>query len=284
MLSIRFVALIAFSVQLFLTGNLLALDKILRTSSSNVLEGKITKVDDSQVYVQDGPAQMAYKRSELQQVEIEKPAGYQEALKAYEEGKNEKAIATFEVIHNQYYGLPEPWLEDLSIKLGQAYLNVKMWGKAVDIYTKFKKFYPQSLSKDAAIAGEAHAAFGVNDKTKAITLLEGLISERGNQISVSPEQSEGLARACLILGRCYLGASKTEQALETFLKVPVLYHMSSEGKSPSAVVAEAQYEAALIYEKMNNPTRAKSQFEEIISQFPDSPFAAEAKKRMDSKT
>jgi outer membrane protein assembly factor BamD (BamD/ComL family) len=277
MLSIRFLALISLSAQLFWSGSLLAQDKVYKTTNSNATEGKITKVDDTQVFIQLGEmGGTAVKRTELKAVEIPKPAAYEQGLKAWKDGKNEEFIAAFEPIHNQYYGLPQAWIEDVSVKLGQAYLKSKLWAKAVDVFTKLEKFYPQSPAKDVAISGEGEAAYGMGDKAKASSILETLIKEREKNLFVSNEQSDGLGKACVVLGRCYLDSNKLPQALETFLKVPVLYYVNPDA------VAEAEYQAALIYEKMNNISRAKSQLEELLNDYPQSPFAAQAKKKIDS--
>lgn len=272
---IRYGILIGFGVQLLISGNLLAEDKLVRANGT--VSGKITKVDDNQVYLQLGDAGgTAFKRSDIKQVEIDKPASYEQGLKALKEGKIDAAIEAFEPIHSKYYGLPQPWLEDVSIKLGDCFLRKKNWAKARDVFQKFQKFYPQSSFKDAATYGDAHSSLGLNEKARAIELLEGMLAAHKDDISVSAEQSEGLGRACVVLGQSYAQSGKAKEALETFLKVPVLYY--ADGNA----VAEAEYEAALIYEKQNNKKSARIQLETIINEFPDSPFAAEAKKKIDS--
>ncbi len=81
------------------------------------------------------------------------------------------------------------------------------------------------------------------------------------------------ARARIELGRLSFDEGDVEKALAEFLKVAVLYGTEAE-------VTEGLYLAGLCLEKLGDPNRAKSQYQEIVQKYPSSPHAAEARERL----
>jgi predicted Zn-dependent protease len=237
--------------------------------------GTITKVDDLSVFIQTtGDGTLALQRGAIERVEIKKPATLASALKALEERKFTEAIQTLEPLHVKYRGLPEPWLEDATLKLGEAYLGTKDWVKARGIFAFFKKYYPKSPLLDIVVSNEAQALFSTQSLPEAAKLLEGMVSKHEKEVSVSDEQNRALGKAFVILGHCYLAGNKNEEALTAFLKTTTLYYMDA------GAVAEAQYHSALLFEKMNQVSRARGQLEELIKESPNSPLAEEARKKL----
>ncbi|MBI4027649.1 MAG: tetratricopeptide repeat protein [Verrucomicrobia bacterium] len=265
-------------VLFFTTDVLLAVDKIYMKGSSTPTEGAILKVEDASVRVQlGGVGETALQIANIERVEVSpRPATLPAGLKAAGEHKVQDAIKTLEPIYTQYRGLPEAWIEECSARLGEAYVAAQDWAKARELFVRFQKAYPQSELRDSIQSGMAQALFGLKQPEEALKLLEPLVAGLEKEATISDEQNRAIGRACVTLGHCYKAAQKDDQALDAFLKTTVLYYLDGNA------VAEAQYESALLFEKMNNLARARGQLEDLLKESPGSAFAAEAKKKLDS--
>jgi len=84
------------------------------------------------------------------------------------------------------------------------------------------------------------------------------------------------ARARIALGRLALAAGDTDAALSDFLKVVLLCAHDAE-------VAEAMFLAGTCLEQIGEADRAAEQYRELIDTQPDSPFAAQARARLDAR-
>ncbi len=266
-------------LQMVMAGWLLAEDKIYLKGSDTPSSGTISKVDDAAVYLElaSGGA-TTLQRANIERVEIVKPAALEIGLRAFRDGKAEEGFTVLEPIYMKYRGLPDPWLEEFSLQLGDFYLAASDWNKAKSLFIEFQKFYPQSIWCNLAINGQARALLGLKQVDAALKLLEGLADKYQKDIDISDEENRIGGKAFVTLGHCYLAAQKNEQALEAFLKATVLYYLDPDA------VAEARYQSALLFEKMNNISRAQGQLEELLKEHPHSAFANEAKKKLNSLT
>ncbi len=264
------------AAQILVDVSLQAQDKIYLRRVEAPVVGTVEKVDEASVLLGLNGGYTTIQRTNIRAVEISKPITLTAGFKAMEEGKIKEAIQILEPIYTKYRGLSEPWIEEISVHLGESYLTAREWGKAKNLFVEFFKFYPSSVFRDLAISGEGKALYSLNQKEDAARLLEGLLVEPEKEISVSDEQNRALGKACVTLGHCYLDAKKNEQALEAFLKTMTLYYLDRDA------VAEAQYESALLFGKLNDPIRARDQLEDLIKEFPTSPFAVEAKEKLNS--
>lgn len=251
-------------------------DKIFLQGNSTPTVGTITKVDDASVSVDIPGGATAFQRAKIQRVEIAKPADLAAGLKAAQEGRGADAVKALEPIYTKYRGLPEPWIEEATARLGDSYLAVKEWAKARPLFAGLRKFYPQSAFKELALSGEAQALAGLNKPDDALKLIETMVEERSKEISVTDEQNRALGKAYVTIGRCHAAAKRDEQALDAFLHTTTIYY-----KDPSSV-DDALFESALLFEKLENPGRARGQLTELISQFPSSPHIEDAKKKLAS--
>lgn len=271
---------VSFSLLLISLGSGLgAEDKIFLEGAAQPTLGIVEKVDDTGVTLKfsDGSGSTTIQRANIERVEITPPEeAFKAAQKAWDGGKMAEVASILAPIYTRYRGLPQNWIETISVRLGQAYVAEKDWIKAGALFDSFVKFHPNSESLDVIRSGQAQALYGQNKLAEAAVILEQLVADREKDVLLSEEQSRALGRACVILGRCHAGAKKNQEALEAFLKTVVLYYHDS------GAVAEALYESALMYERLNNPARARGQLEELLSGFPNMPVAAEAKKKLDS--
>ncbi len=260
-----------------LVGDVSAEDEIYLKKSSNPTAGKIIQVDEKGVHIQlsGTSGEVAFPLSGVDRAEVEKPPVLAAGFNALKNGKNAEAIQVFEPIRTKYRGVPDEWIGRVTFHLGEAYLTSEDWVKAGECFSEFRKFYSKSDSCDIAATHEAEALFKSSQTSTALKLLEELMSRKEKDVSLNDEQNAVLGKASVILGHCYLANNKTDQALESFLKTTTLYYMDKNA------VAEAQYQSALLFEKMNNTLRARGQLEELLKESPHSPFASEAKKKLD---
>ena len=263
--------------QTLVLSGLSAADKIFIKGNSTPNVGTITKVDDNAVFLNlEGVGGTSMQRANIERVEISKPADLVAGMKAASEGKFADAVNILEPHYTKYRGLPEAWIEETTARLGESYLATEKWAKAKDLFSAMRKYYPQSEFKDLVVSGQAQALYGMSKPEEAEKLLEPLVQERAKEESVSDEQNRALGKAYVTLGRCYAASKKNDQALNAFLSTTTIYY-----KDPVAT-SEAQYESALVFEKMENLSRARGQLEELLKLFPNMPIAADAKKKLDS--
>ncbi len=273
---LQLLAMVIVAQTLIMPG-LPAAEKIFVKGNSTPTVGTITKVDDNAVYIDlSGVGGTSLQRAKIERVEIPRPADLAAGLKASKDGKFADAVKTLEPYHVKYRGLPEPWVEEATARLGDSYLAVKDWAKARDLFLGMRKFYPQSEFKDLMTSGLAQALYGMSKPEDALKLLEPMVLEREKDESVGDEQNRALGKAYVTLGRCYAASKNNDQALNAFLSTTTIYY-----KDPVAT-SEALYESALVFEKMENLPRAKGQLEDYMRDFPGGPLAADAKKKLDS--
>jgi tetratricopeptide (TPR) repeat protein len=253
-----------------------AQDKIF-VKGSNPVVGGISKVDDTSIYIQlHGAGAISISRANIDKVEVAHQPGMESGLKAFEASKMPNAVRDLEPIYLKYRGLPDPLIEKISARLGDAYLGVKEWNKAKEVFLALKKFYPKGDYIDIAISGEAQALLELGQSENATKTLESFVAEREKLISVNDEQNRALGKAFVALGKCYRAGNKEDQAQEAFLKTTTLYFMDS------TATAEALYQSALLFEKQNNTSRAQDQLEELLKNFPSFSLASEAQKKIES--
>ncbi len=252
-------------------------DKIFQRGSSDPTLCTILQVDDADVQISLGETGSSkIPRSKIERVEIVTPASAQGGMKAFQGENFKQAIQRLEPFYAKYRCLPQEWIEQVTARLGESYLAVKEWTKAQELFSTFRKFYPESLLKDVARGGEAKALMGLNKKEAAKKILEEMMRDLEKETVISDDQSRALGRASVDLGRCYVAANQNDQALEAFLKTTTLYYMDSNA------VAEALYESALVFEKLKNPAREKGQLESLLKDFPNISFAPDARKKLES--
>jgi tetratricopeptide (TPR) repeat protein len=260
-----------------------AADKIHQKGSTAVLEGTIIESKDATIKVAMGAAgETAVPRERIERVEIAQPASLKEGLDALRAGNWPQVVKTFEPLYVKYRGLPQDWLEEMTIRLGQAYAGTKDWSKTLELSLTFRKYYPESQFVDLASSLETQALVGSNKLGEAKGKLEILTKKiedeaaKTREGAVTEEQDRALGPAYVVLGKCYEAANENDKALEAYLKTTTLYYRDT------AAVAEALYQSALLFEKMKNPTRARDQLEELVKDYSNSSFAPEAKKKLDS--
>lgn len=253
--------------------NATAQDKLF-TAQGATHNGHVTKVDADGVWIDLGGAQSKIKRSDLTRVEIPIPADATEAFKLHDDGKYSAAIPKFEAVTARYEGLPQDWIEQVGYGLADCYLKTDNYSKALEIFQRTEKFFPDSPRISTSVAGRARAAFGMKDYDGAVKLLEPLVAEKDKIVGLSDADKNDMASACLTLGQCYYAQGQKPKALESFLKVTALYYVNVPA------VSEALYWSGVVFEETNNLPRAAGQYKDFLKTTAGSPRADDAKTRL----
>ena len=149
-------------------------------------------------------------------------------------------------------------------RLGTSLARLKRFDEAEPVLNDLVRRFPDfgNLAEAELWRGRALAARG--NARGARSAFDRVVAEDRGALA---------AQARNEIGRLLFDAGDTDKALSEFLKVSVLY------SDPDAV-AEGLYLAGLCLEKIGDRDRAKNQYQEIVSKYPSSTFAAQARKRL----
>lgn len=257
-------------------GTLVAEDKIFQKGDGDPLVGTIIKAGDTAVQFQLPNGIVPIDRNRIDRVDIPQPAEVVQSIGQIEGGKISQGVAVLEPFYEKYKGLPQPWIEQMTVVLGESYLKMQLWAKARDLFVGVRKFYPQTEFKDLTVTGEAQALYGMGQSEQAMKMLNDLVAQRSKEVWVEDEQNRAIGKGLVTLGRYYAASQNWQESLQAYLKVTTLYYMDS------SAVADAQYGSALAFEKLNRMDRAIGQLEEFIKNFPTSSLSADAQKKLES--
>ncbi|MDD2706675.1 MAG: tetratricopeptide repeat protein [Verrucomicrobiae bacterium] len=260
-----------------------AQDKVYQTGASEPASGTIVKVDDVNIHITLGQiGTTTIPRQRVERVEVPIPPPFNQALQAFEKNQFSEVAQALEPLYTKYKGLPQDWLEECAVRLGESYAELKEWGKAREVFNAIHKFYPQSRFKDEMAGVEAQIMLGLKQPDQARALLEPLIKNLEEEISKSKEGALGeddaktLGRAYLVMGQCLLSSNQPKEALEAFLRTILIFHADANA------AANALYQSALVYEQTKNPAQAKGQLEVLLKEYPAAPVASEARKKLET--
>lgn len=264
---------VQFTLAALFCWNAGAQDKI-HTQQGAVHDGRVMKVDADGVWIDLGGAQSKIKRVDIIRVEIPLPADAKEAFELQQGGKFAAAIAKLESVLMRYEGLPQDWIEQAGYALADCHLKTGNSSKALQLFERTEKFFPDSPRVATAVAGRARAAFGMKDYDAAIKMLEPMVAEKNKVLGLSDADKNDLANACLTLGECYLAQGQKAKALDFFLKVTALYYVNAPA------VAESLYWSGVIFEETNNLPRAAGQYKDFLKSTAGSPRSEDARSRL----
>lgn len=246
----------------------------LYTEQGAVHNGRVMKVDAEGVWIDLGGAQSKIKRSDLTRVEIPVPPEADEAFKLHDSGQYDVASVKLEMVMGRYEGLPQDWIEQAGYMLADCHLKTNNYSKALEIFQRTEKFFPDSPRVATSVAGRARAAFGLKDYDGAVKLLGPLVADKEKVVGLTDADKNDLASACLTLGECYYAQGQKTKALESFLKVTALYDVNLPA------VSEALYWSGVVFEETNNLQRAAGQYKDFLKTAAGSPRAGDARSRL----
>ncbi len=150
-------------------------------------------------------------------------------------------------------------------RLGLCAGKLKRWPEAQDALDDLARRFPDFPNlaeaelwhgRALAVAGNVRAARSALERTIAL------------------DKGELAARARIEIGRLHSSAGEHEKALAEFLKVAVLF-------GGDDVVAESLFCAGDSLEALGDKAKAQKQYEELVAKYPRSPFANDAKQRIE---
>lgn len=98
------------------------------------------------------------------------------------------------------------------------------------------------------------------------------VNARLEKLQSTVTDDSGLAAIALTKGRLFERAGKSEEALLSYLRVPVLYPAEMD-MQPAALLG-----AATAYKKLGDETRAAATLQTLATRFPNSPEAAQSRR------
>ncbi|MBI4878735.1 MAG: tetratricopeptide repeat protein [Planctomycetes bacterium] len=175
----------------------------------------------------------------------------------------DEAIACFERLRRASPG-HEAMAKTL-FRLGLAHCRDARWQEGEEALTELARRFPEFENGAEAELWRGRALSARGNARGARQALERVIARDRGVLA---------AQARIELGRLHGLAGDTEKALAEFLKVAVLFGGEAE-------VAEALFLAGQCLEKLGDADRARGQYQEIVQKHPQSPFAAQARARLD---
>lgn len=217
------------------------------------------------------------------------------ATARYEQKDFEQAAAQVLQLIHDYPAIPLP--ADAYLWCGQWLNQAERWADAAAVFTALLTAYPQHEQRneilyvlggiqekagdpDTAMEIYAEALVANPDPSRTADLHNrlGKMHEAKQEFdqakdlyekAANLDGGENSARARFNLASLYEAQGDLENAARNFMRLAILY--VHETMSP-----ESLWRAGNCYTRLNNPVQAKSIFEELIADYPDSPFAKEA--------
>ena len=182
---------------------------------------------------------------------------------SFKSGHYGEAIKYFEDIAGKFPDSPE--VEKASFYIAQCNLKMGNWRSAEEMFRRFIADCPWSSFVGDANLGLAVSLKGQKKFDKAVQLYKKAAKTyKGNIVP----------GALIGIGDCYFEEGNYEKALPFYLRVTILYQQFKDE------AAEAYMRGGMAYEKLGKDDEASASYKELIEKFPESPFAAAAKKKI----
>jgi tetratricopeptide (TPR) repeat protein len=205
-------------------------------------EGEILGVVDGKLKIKVGPAETGIAMDQVASVTKNAPKGYEDAIKAWQEGNANKALGLLKPVVEAFRGLPTEWAERAAALLGDVYLSLGQLPAAESAFAEFTKSYPNATS--LADIGLARLAVSKKDFAAAKTRLLPIVSEADKVIAAPAGKSAAYGQAFYLMGMVHESEGAYPEALRDYLSAVTLFH------DDRAIVAKAQERAdVLVKEK-----------------------------------
>ncbi|MFA6288457.1 MAG: tetratricopeptide repeat protein [Opitutaceae bacterium] len=213
-----------------------------------------------------GSASVTLPISSLARIEWPAPAAIADAEADLKADKPADALKKIDAIlpeQELFRDIPGSWWNQGAVVKAVALARL---GKDVDAGVMLERMRrakapAEDISRgEVAIIDQLVVAGKTDDATARLEKLSETVTDDG-----------GLAAIAITKGRIFERAGKTQEALLSYLRVPVFYP-SEEDKMPAALLG-----AARAYKKLGDEARAASTLATLSTRFPNSPEAAQAK-------
>jgi tetratricopeptide (TPR) repeat protein len=227
-------ALVAFFVT---AASLYAEDTVVQKDNQR-REGEILAVAGEKLKIKIGPAETSIPMGEVASVIKAPPKGYEDALKAWQEGNASKALGLLKPIAETFRGLPTDWAERASALLGEAYLSLDDPASAEAALAAFTKAYP--AAKSLSSIGLARLAASRKDFAVVKSTIAPIVTEAETVVAADATKSAIYGQAFYLMGLVRENEGVYPEALRDYLTAVTLFH------ADKAIVAKAQERAEFL--------------------------------------
>ncbi|HZZ81295.1 MAG TPA: tetratricopeptide repeat protein [Gemmataceae bacterium] len=153
------------------------------------------------------------------------------------------------------------------LRLGYAYAIDKSWEPSRVAYERVVNAFPNSTYVDDARYGMAWAMQQQKNHEGAANVYAQIVSRTATELA---------AKAQLQIGLCRMEQKRYADAVNAFLVIPTTYDYGE-------LRAAALFEAGKAYLELKQAPQANQQFERILREFPNTPWAEAAKEKIGKK-
>ena len=205
-------------------------------------EGEILGVINGKLKIKVGPAETSIAMDQIASVTKDPPKGYEDAIKAWQEGNANQTLSFLKPVVEAFRGLPTEWAERAAAMLGDVYLSLGQLPGAESAFAEFTKSYPNATS--LSDIGLARLAVSKKDFATAKARLLPIVSEADKVMAAPAGKSAAYGQAFYLMGMVHESEGAYPEALRDYLSAVTLFH------DDRAVVAKAQDRAdVLVKEK-----------------------------------
>jgi TolA-binding protein len=244
----------------------------------SVVTGEVVRVTTQDVILKIAAGEIPVHRADIERMEVARPADVDKAIAALRAQQYADAVKLFKPAVDRYGGLDVAWVQDAVIGLGHAYLGAKDFVSAKKMFDAFKAVYPASPKVASTEVSMIRIQIEQKNYGPASEALHKILDPLRSKQALNDAEEYAMAEGLLLLGECDLAADKTDDALDDYLAVFTLFD------ADPSLSAEAKFKAAQIFEKLKKWKRAKGSYDDVVKNWPDSPFAPEARKHLAALT
>ena len=244
---------------------------ILQTSRTTY-RGKVLKADADTVLIDlETGNRIGVPRASIVRSRVEPNAEVLKGTELFEKGEAAAAYAQLAKSAPRYYGLDADWAVRGAIQYGQAAIELKKFDEAEKIFRTVEKLNPKHTLIMGAYLGRAQVRLAQEEYESAFKAFTTLAQRFGSILKPPPLQMRIAADLHLGMGKAAEGLSRWDEALEAYLKVVTLYPAED-------VYEEALFRSASLRVKLGENDTAAATLTELIEDFPDSEYRANATK------
>jgi len=237
--------------------------------------GDVVRADCDNVTVKSGENEFTVHRADIQRVDLAKPEAFEKGMALARAGKQQEALMNLKPLVDRYAGVPLlPWVEESMCQYGETLVALKDYAGAKKVFDRFKQCYPKSGRVQVLDAKYARILFEQKEPEKAIALIKGVVEPMLKKQYLTEDQETGVAEGLVLLGDCQVATGKKDDALDNYLRVIALFDVDTTRTS------EAKYKSAKLLEQHGNWRHAKQNYEELLKDTPEVPYAEDAKKQL----
>lgn len=239
-------------------------------------EGTIRRIDANGVEITLATGAVKIALADVRQVDMPKPSALDRGLDQIARNDFTGAIATLQPLVEQFGAVRVAgltWTGDAILALGDANLGAKKFPEAQRLYDSYGRLF--NATKEMTVK-QARAQVVQDNCQRALEILGGYIDPLLKQEARTSSEERALSEGLLLQADCLFKAGKGWEALDRYLLVVTLFD-----EDPMQTL-EAQLKSGRAYARLGRNGRAADAWRKIIETAPQSAYATDARKELDS--